>query len=148
MKHFINGLLAILILSFSSVVLAEGFALVVNPANSVSGSEGELKQTIKRLYLSERTDWPDGNKARPIMPMEGSPEYSALFDSVLEMSTAEWATHWVRLKQQTGQTPPQNFNGRMALKVVERSEGGMAFLPLTEAEAAGGSVKILLRIGD
>ena len=122
---------------------AETFAVIVNKDNSMSADKETMIQTLQRLYLADTTSWPNGEASRPILPEESAAAYKAMLDTIVGMSGSEWATHWVRLKQKTGQTPPQSFNERMALKVVERTAGGLAVVPIEIAKSSS-DVRVLM----
>ena len=146
MKKFRFSLVKAVLLSllmFPIMANAETFAVIVNKANAMSADKASMTQTLRRLYLADTTSWPNGEASRPILPDESAAAYQAMLDTIIGMSGSEWATHWVRLKQQTGQTPPQSFNERMAIRVVERSAGGVAVVPVETAKGSS-DVRVLM----
>jgi len=146
MKKIITAVFVTLMCASSPGFAAE-YAIVVHSANNYSASDGEARQLVKRLYLKEITDWPSSGEAvRFYTPGSSDPAMSAFVDKVLGMTEASVASHWLNVKQQTGETPPREVpSARMLQKLVERYEGALGVVP---ADAVSGDVRVLFKFTD
>ncbi len=135
--------------AIASTAAAEGpYAVIVNKANATKDDEAALKQLVKQLFLKQRTAWPSGAEAKPFARKAGSAEQNAFLKSVLQMTEADLAQHWVSQKQKTGATPPREVSSaNMILKLVQKYEGAFGVVKTEEAKAAGDSVRILFTFG-
>ena len=121
------------------------YAIVVNSANTYAGSRDEATLVIRQLYLKERAEWPAGTTAKPFGAASDSPEHAAFVATVLGMTEAELAQHWIALKQKTGQTPPREVsNTSMLGKFVSKYEGAFTVVAAEQAATMDG-VKILFQ---
>lgn len=122
-------------------------AVVVNAGNDFSGTTAEKREIAAQLFLGQRSQWPSGTPSKPIL--RTSETHSAMLTEVLGMSRGDWAEHWVRQKQQSGETPPREV-GRagMAQRFVARDPGGITVVSETEAGQLDDGVKILVTLGD
>lgn len=120
---------AVLTLIIGQGALAADYALIVNAANPIEGSEAELKSQITRLFLKQQNDWPDGTSAVPLDRKADSAEHTAFLKGVLEMSETELDTHWLRLKQISGETPPREVGSdRILIRTVGKAEGAFGMV--------------------
>ncbi|MFO1076903.1 MAG: hypothetical protein U1E73_04155 [Planctomycetota bacterium] len=106
------------------------YVLVVNAKNAVTETGDAAKAVVKKLFLKDLTQWPDGTEAKPYRRPDGTSIQDAFLASVLGMSSSELARHWLRLKSQDGTTPPKEVDtDRMVLKYVARTEGAFGIVP-------------------
>lgn len=107
------------------------YALIVNAQNP-AGEQGDAAEAmIKSLFLKNMTQWPGGTGARPYGREEGSAAQKAFMTRVLDMSEAELARHWLRVKSINGTTPPKQVDtDRMVLKYIARYEGAFGIVAL------------------
>lgn len=123
---------------------AQSFSVIVNASNDYSASEEEMKHLIKRLFLKQENDWPNGEYAQVFSRDAKSPELSQFTDSILAMNSAQVARHWLSLKQKTGETPPRSISStRMLLRTLERYPGAVGLVDEETAKDLPGSVKVL-----
>jgi hypothetical protein len=101
------------------------------------------RATIRKLFLREAAQWPDGPEARAYAREGNSDEHRAFLRDVLGMSEAELARHWLRLKNTDGTPPPKEVDSeRMMLRFVARREGAFGIVRVEAARAEG--IKVLL----
>lgn len=106
------------------------YVLVVNAKNATTEAADATRSVVKRLFLKDLTQWPDGTEAKPYRRPDGSNEQRAFLAAVLAMNDAELARHWLRIKNQDGTTPPKEVDtDRMALKCVARYPGAFCSWP-------------------
>ena len=119
------------------------YALVVNSANKCTETGEAAKAIIKKLFLKELTQWPDGLEAKPYAREGAAAEQVAFLKLVLGMSEAEVARHWLKMKNMNGTTPPKDVDSeRMLLKHVAKTPGAFGIVKLDAAKGAEG-VRVL-----
>lgn len=122
---------------------ADTYALVVNEKNKCSETGDAAKATVKKLFLKDLTQWPDGTEAKPYAREGTSAEQGAFLKNVLGMTDAELARHWLKVKNMNGTTPPKDVDSdRMVLKYVAKAEGAFGVVKAEAAKGAEG-VKVL-----
>jgi hypothetical protein len=123
---------------------ADSYAVIVNAENNYSGDKVAAINVVKRLYLKQQNSWPNGGKAKSLARKNGSPIQKAFIKSVLGMSEAELAGHWISLKQKTGETPPRSVRSeKIIIKLVEKNITGVAFIEEGAVEKLSSKAKIL-----
>lgn len=126
---------------------ATTFAVVVNPANSYSGTPAEVRKLVKQLYLKSRRDWPGkgGTQAKALARAKGTDEQAALLSEILKMSATELEKHWIAVKQKTGQTRPNVVKSdTMLIKFVKKYDGALCIVKESVAKKAGKNVRVLM----
>lgn len=119
------------------------YVLVVNASNTAAEAGEAARSVVKRLFLKDLTQWPDGTEAKPYRRPDGTDAQRAFLAAVLAMSDAELARHWLRIKNQDGSTPPKEVDSdRMALKYVARYAGAFCVVPKEAVKDAEG-VRVL-----
>jgi len=119
------------------------YALVVNANSKCTLTGDEAKALIKKLFLRELTQWPDGTEAKPYAREAAAAEQVAFLKDVLGMTDAELARHWLKVKNTNGTTPPKDVDSeRMLLKHIAKSDGAFGVVKIDAAKGAEG-VKIL-----
>lgn len=126
--------------------VAQDYAIVVNAANDYSASEDEMRTTVRRLYLKEQSEWPNGITAEPFAREADDPAHQAFLSNILGMSAADAENHWLRVKQTRGETPPRTVgSGRIIMRLIGRQDGAFGIVSAEDAEGAGSDVRILMR---
>ena len=121
------------------------YAIVVNANNTVKETDETARATIKKLFLKDLSQWPDGTEARPYARESTAAEQVAFLAQVLSMKEAELARHWLRLKNMNGTTPPKEVDSdRLLLKYVAKHDGAFGIVKLAAAREATG-IRILLQ---
>ena len=119
------------------------YVVVVHANNPLKVSADTAKVTVKKLFLKNLTQWPDGTSARPYARTSTSAEQAAFVKDLLGMNDAELARHWLKIKNMNGSTPPKNVaSDRMLLKYVARHHGAVGFVEKSAAAKAKG-VRVL-----
>lgn len=149
-SKFLKGALAIGIWAgLSGSATAGDYAIVVNAANQFSGSNEAIKQQVRRIFLKEQSTWPDKAPGIPFDREAASPSHAAFLSQVLGMSQSQIETHWLRLKQTAGETPPREVgSARILLRLIGREAGGMGVVEVSELEGAPAKVKVLFTFSD
>ena len=101
-------------------------------------------QEVKALYLGEITGIQSKN-LRPVGYVAGTPIRSLFDQTVLDMTSEQFAEHW-RSKRFLGsfQKQPTAFKSVAAVKkFVAEVEGSIGFVPCSEADA---SVRTILKL--
>ncbi len=136
-QHLLRSLfLASLMLALAPAVMASTYAVVVNAQNPFSGDDEAKREIVKHLYLKEQSSWPGGIDAVPFGRADGSPEQLAFEKTVLGMSPGDIESHWLKLKQMSGETPPRGIGSvRILGRQIGKHPG--AFGVVLASEAAG-----------
>lgn len=120
------------------------YAVVVNVNNTVQETGDAGKAIVKKLFLKDLSQWPDGTEARPYSRDTTAAEQAAFLAQVLGMKEAELARHWLRVKNMNGTTPPKEVDSdRMVLKYVAKYDGAFGIVKIAAAREATG-VRVLL----
>lgn len=120
------------------------YVIVVNAKNAATETADAAKAVVKKLFLKDLTQWPDGTEAKPYRRPDGTEAQTAFQKLVLGMSDAELARHWLRIKNQDGTTPPKEVDtDRMVLKYVARYDGAFGIVPKDAVNGVEG-VRVLL----
>jgi hypothetical protein len=124
----------------ATTVQAQTFAVVINAENDFTGDDHTKRTQIKRLYLKEQTAWPGGVASIPFAREAGSVEQMAFEKSVLAMSSAEIESHWLKLKQIRGETPPRGIGSvRILARQVGKKPGAFGVMLASEAATTDGA---------
>lgn len=133
-------------LSASLASTVPTYLLVVNANNRFSANEVVMKAQVKRLYLKQQLSWPDAAESLPFDRPIDNPAHHAFISQILEMTTGELDSHWLRLKQTTGETPPDAVSSvRSLLRQISRNEGAFSIIEEGETRKLPAKVRILFR---
>ena len=122
---------------------AKTYAVIVNPKNKCSAKDDKAKAIIKKLFLKQMSQWPDGTPAKPYGRKSAAAEQSKFVKTVLGMGDAELVRHWIKMKNMKGTTPPKGVKSdRMLFKYVAKHAGAFGVVKLSDAKKQKG-VKIL-----
>ena len=121
------------------------FVIAVHPSNKFKASTSKTKNTIRRLYLKEWATWPNGSTVRAFGRKTGSAEQDRFKQSILAMTSAEIARHWLSKKNLAGLTPPKAVSSdRLMVKYVKKYPGAFAIIRRDVAEKNG--LRVLLAL--
>ena len=126
---------------FSAQLSAQTYVVVVNKDNAYSASTDEMKQMVRRLFLKEAQEWPNGLKSKPFNHKDDA-VYQKFISDILGLDARKIEEYWLGKKQKTGETPPRLGPEKLLAKLVAKSPGGVAYMLKSTAEGAAG-VKIL-----
>lgn len=123
----------------------KAYAVIVNPKNKCNAKDDKAKAIIKKLFLKQMSQWPDGTTAKPYGRKDTAAEQSKFVKSVLGMGDAELVRHWIKMKNMKGTTPPKGVKSdRMLFKYVAKHAGAFGVVKVADAKKQKG-VKILYR---
>lgn len=129
-----------LIMLTSSAAFAD-LAIIGHP-----GSEtGKLDtQNVRKLFLGERSAFPNGHHATPINHIPGSPDRKEFFASVLSMPEASHRRHWKRkIAVGGGNSPAELASHDAVLKSIASTPGSIGYI---DASKVNSSVKVLMTV--
>jgi ABC-type phosphate transport system substrate-binding protein len=119
-------------------------AVVVHVDNKTTAVGDAARTIVKKLFLKDLSEWPDGTEAKAYGRESKSEAQVAFRQEVLGMTEAELTRHWLKLKSMNGATPPKEVDSdRMVLKYVAKNPNAFGVVSLDAAKAAAG-VKVLL----
>ncbi|PCI45632.1 MAG: hypothetical protein COB49_09810 [Alphaproteobacteria bacterium] len=133
----------------TSQAIAAEFAVIVNAANSMAGSEDEMRRQVKRIFMKQQSAWPGNVAAFPLDRSPTDAAHQAFLKNILGKTTQEMASHWLQVKQQQGTTPPRVVGAsRILLRLVGKKEGGMGIVNVDDLAGAPTTIKVLFRFND
>ncbi len=125
-------------------VSSSEYVLIVNANNTINGTHETIINEVKRLYLKENTAWSNGLKSKPLSAKNDSEEHQAFLKNVLGMNSYTLARHWLKAKQKSGKTPPQDINSAYSIiKLVARSKGSFGYIRKSDTEKSDPKIRIL-----
>jgi ABC-type phosphate transport system substrate-binding protein len=117
-------------------------AIIVNPSNSASTlSVGDLH----RIFLGDKSTWPNGKHVFVVMGPPGSAERAAILKNVYKMSESEYAKYFLQATF-TGavSAPPKDASSTAEVKqLVAQNPGAIGYIKEQDADD---SVKVLMKI--
>ena len=117
-------------------------AVIVNPSNTVSNAS---IADLNRIFLGEKSRWPNGKHIFLIMAPPGSAERAAILKSVYKMSESEYAKYFLQASF-TGaiSAPPKDAASAAEIKqLVASNPGAIGYLKEQDADD---TVKVILKI--
>jgi ABC-type phosphate transport system substrate-binding protein len=128
---------------FASTAAYADLAIIVNP----SYNDGKLNiQDIKKLFLGERTAFPDGSYAMPVNHNAGSPDRKQFYSSVLGMNSASLSRYWRRQISMGNNNQPTVASSYTAvLKTVASTPGSISYI---NSNMVNNKVKVLMVLDD
>jgi hypothetical protein len=135
-------LLALTIASSSS--RAEDYAVIVNPNNTVSGSELMAAEEVRRLFLRETLRWSNGLLSTAISTPSTTKSFMAFRTAVLKMSQEELQAHWLTAEQSgQGGAPRETRSENLVARLVGRDLGSFGIISRKLASQLDGEIRIL-----
>jgi len=123
---------------------AADYYVVVNEANTYSASAEEMRNQVRRYFLKESKNWPDGNNVVSFSGKPGNAGYEALLSGILGMNQSEFDAHWARKKQTTGDTRPRSVGStNILLRLIKRDAGTIGIIDKADEGKIPDGVKIL-----
>lgn len=124
-------LLTVGVLATSTAASAAEYAVVVNAKNDYSAPKEEMKQTVRRIFLKQQSDWPNGTEGAPFargdMPAQG-----AFNEAILGMSDVAYSDYWIKMKQTEGSVAPRTVGSTSILvRQIGRHDGGFSVVPVS-----------------
>jgi ABC-type phosphate transport system substrate-binding protein len=127
----------------SEAVTAEGeIAIIVNPSNSVSSvSTGDLH----RLFLGDKSTWPNGKHVFVVMAAPGSAEREFVLKNIYKMSEPEYAKYFLQAAfTGTVSAPPKDAASAAEMKqIVAGNPGAIGYVKQQDVD---GTVKTILKL--
>lgn len=131
----------------SAQAQAADYAVVVNAANAYSADEADMKNVVKRIYLKQQTNWPNGTEGEPFAREDSSAEQTAFNAAVLGMDAAAHSDYWIKLKQTEGSVAPRSVGASSILmRQIARKPGGFGVVAASEPLVDG--VKVLFKFSN
>lgn len=138
MKTFV--ILALLLLSpqqdgVGNTDTNDGLAIIINSENIIEMPEDRTVAMLRRLYLKQKTTWPDGRSAIVFARPGNSVEEIAFRRSILGMSDNQLHDHWLRMKQTQGETPPRSVDSvRILLRQIRNKPEAVSIVSRKDLE--------------
>lgn len=137
-----------ILLGMADITLAEDktYLVVVNANNPFSREESFMRNVVKRVYLKQKSSWVSSLKAVTYARPLESASHKAFIREVLGMSQSELDTHWLRLKQTTGEARPREVaSGRNVLRQIANNQGAFSVIEEGETRRLNDQVRVLFR---
>lgn len=119
-------------------VFADGYSVIVNPANGASFTKDDLEN----LYLAKTKTFPSGELAIPLNQKDSSPIRVAFDSSVVGKSDAQMKSYWAKLVF-TGKAVPikQMVSDEEVIELVSKNPSAIGYV---ETSKVTGAVKVVL----
>ena len=122
----------------------DSFAIIVNSDNPLSGTSEELTSVVRRLFLKQQRDWPNHVSSRVYDREPQSLEHQQFVEQILKMSGGRLSSHWVKMKQVSGDTPPRVIRSHpILLRFIAKHKGGMGIVQMEEVKNLPPTIKVL-----
>jgi ABC-type phosphate transport system substrate-binding protein len=136
---FASGLTAF---GLRTVEAAPPVDVIVNPSNDVASLS---PADLHRIFLGDKSTWPNGKHIFLVMAAPGSPERAAILKSVFRMTETDYAKYFLQASF-TGavSAPPKDAASPSEVKqLVAQNPGAIGYINDSDAD---GSVKVLLKL--
>ncbi len=117
-------------------------AVIVNPSNTVSGLS---LADIHKIFLGEKSTWPNGKHILLVMAAPGSAERAVILKNVYKMSENDYAKYFLQASF-TGaiSAPPKDAASTAQVKqLVAENPGAIGYV---NEQDVGDSVKVILKV--
>lgn len=122
----------------AALFAAEGFKVVGNPATT---PDTISKRDISRIFLKQRTRWPDGQDAEPVDQARTTAVHEVFLREVLGKTPAQVESHWQAQIFSGRANLPQVFNSDAdVVDFVRRNRGAVGYV---SADASTDGVKVV-----
>lgn len=122
----------VLIVLFAFPLLSQADFVVV-----VSQQNNNMLQVsdVRKLYLGQMTTFPNGEKAEPIMLVEGSAERQFFLQKILQTTESRYISIWAKLLFTGSGTPPTEFkNYHEIADYLLKNPMAIGYLPRSEMD--------------
>lgn len=113
--------------------------IVVNSSNAV----GNLSATeLQKIFLGEKSRWPDGKHILVLMGAPGSSERATILKKIYKMSESEYVKFFIQASF-TGDVsaPPKDVSSAAQMKqLISENPGAVGYMKQSDAD---GSVKVV-----
>lgn len=129
-------LTTITLLFFSQAAFSE-IVVIVNPGNSATLSESDLK----RIFLGKMKSFPDGGSILPVNQAAGSEIRESFDKTALSKSSSQMKAYWSKLVFSGKGNPPQELaNDAEVIKLVSENPAVIGYI---DAGSKTDSVKVV-----
>lgn len=145
-KNYKAALLSAMLLTGGTTVLAENayaeeYAVIVNAENDYSAPKGQMEEVVRRIFLKQQTNWPNGIEGAPFARGD-MPAQEAFNKAILDMDNAAFSDYWIKMKQAEGTVEPRSVGSTSILvRQIGRHKGGFSVVPA--ATELSGDVRTL-----
>ena len=117
----------------------DSIAIIVNQSNPV---ENLSAPDLRKIFLGERSHWPNGRRITLVMLAAGQPERKAMLREIYHMSESEFNNHFIQglFTGEVFLSPKALANAAEVRKFVFNVPGAIGFLRASDADA---SVKVV-----
>lgn len=150
-KSLAAALLNAMLLVMGAAVLVENanaaeYAVIVNAENGYSASQDEMKNAVRRIYLKQQTNWPNGIEGAPFSRGEEGAQ-SAFNNAILNLSDTAYSDYWIKMKQTEGTVAPRAVGSTSILvRQIARNKGGFSVVPASQSLPDG--VRVLFKFNE
>jgi ABC-type phosphate transport system substrate-binding protein len=117
-------------------------AIIVNPANTVSGL---ALADLHKIFMGEKSTWPNGKHILLVVGAPGTPERASFMRGVYKMSETDYTKYFLQASF-TGMvsSPPKEASSSSQVKeIVAENPGAVGFVKKSEVD---GSVKVVFTL--
>jgi len=138
---------AILLLCFAAAweipaAATDPVAIIVNPSNAITSVS---IPDLNRIFLGEKSRWPNGKHVFLIMAPPGSPERASILKNVYKMTESDYAKYFLQASF-TGaiSAPPKDAASAAEIKqLVAENPGAIGYVKQQDVDD---TVKVILKI--
>jgi ABC-type phosphate transport system substrate-binding protein len=123
-------------------IAGDQIAIVVNTSNNVSGLSAA---DLHKIFLGEKSTWPNGKHVFLIMAPSGSPERAVILANICKMSEGDYAKYILQATF-TGAiaAPPKEIESAAQIKqTVAANPGAIGYV---KAQDVDDTVKVVLKV--
>jgi hypothetical protein len=107
------------------------FVVVVNKQNGNMLQESD----VRKLYLGQMTTFPNGEKAEPLMLIEGSAVRQHFLKKILQTTESRYISIWAKLLFTGNGTPPTEFKDyNEVLAYLLKNPMAIGYFPRSEMD--------------
>jgi ABC-type phosphate transport system substrate-binding protein len=130
-----------LVLSAASHIASADIVIIAHPDIKADNVDTD---SIRNLYLGERTSLPNGMPVEPINHVKGSPDRELFFTSVLSMNEKTHKRHWKRMQAtRTTYQPKEVSSHTELLESIANTPGSIGYI---DESLVDDSVKVLMKV--
>jgi phosphate transport system substrate-binding protein len=117
----------------------DSVAIIINQANAV---ENLSAAELRKIFLGERSHWPNGRRITLVMLASGQPERKAVLRDIYHMNESEFNNHFIQglFTGEVFVSPKALANAGEVRKFVFNVPGAIGYLRASDADA---SVKVV-----
>lgn len=128
---------------FSEVARAD-IAIIVNPNNVSSWSDGDLQSYIKDIFLNKKEKFPDGTSAKPVDQAEGRSIRSDFYLKIASKDETAMNVYWSTLIFTGNGRPPRVVGDDGGVKrFVGENLNGIGYI---KSDLVDNTIKVIYHI--